>query len=609
MREFKIEFIDNKALLTASGKMCGTTEDVINSSLFAEVLNRYIDNLSEHHSMLLNIFGEDGKCFFKRTTNIFADIQKGKKNVDDITAKRIISPQQREMLISVLSYLCKIKIDEVSKILPEAKTITSTPGLLFQFVQGLYDYWRRFDRFLLLANDENSLKPRFVIQENVESFTVTIRNTYRDIKENLFINSPKIFRQVRAGAEITAITSNNLDLPLPGKYFKLAEVPFINNVILAPPLILNPPMNKRKGNFVRVENNPVESAEIIPSEWLCYPAKAGEVLIYVYIHKKFIDLGLSLCNLFELADKEELKRKPDAIFLYGITKGALTGTDGMRTVFYEDNEENILTGGVPGGDEYGYFGYLKKMMLTLHNVLMMKKGRLPFHGAFVKIMLKGGKSANVLMIGDSGAGKSETIEAFKTIGDEYIQDLIIIADDMGSLHINEQGEIIGYGTEIGAFLRIDDLGPGYAFGQLDAAIIMSANQSNARLIIPVTPYATIIQGHPVDYVLYANNYEEEGDAIERFASTDEALNVFRSGKVMSKGTTTATGIINSYFANIFGPPQYKELHEKIASDFFTTFFRKGIFVGQMRTRLGIKGFERKGPQETARALLETILKT
>ena len=32
---------------------------------------------------------------------------------------------------------------------------------------------------------------------------------------------------------------------------------------------------------------------------------------------------------------------------------------------------------------------------------------------------------------------------------------------MGSLDMDEEGNIIGYGTEIGAFVRLDDLQPGF----------------------------------------------------------------------------------------------------------------------------------------------------
>jgi len=395
-----------------------------------------------------------------------------------------------------------------------------------------------------------------------------------------------------------------------GPYRKFDGVPLIRKIVLSPPLILNPSMNKRTGSFERIDENPFNLFNIKTDDWLCYPAKVGPLLIFVYFHKLFIDHGMSLCNLFELADEEDLTKKPDAIYAYGVEGTSLDGLGVFPTVFYEDTEHDLLVGAIPGRDEFGYFGYLKKMILTLHNIKMMKIGRMPFHGAFVRIILKGGKEANLLLMGDSGAGKSETLEALRFIGDEYIQDIVIVADDMGSVCIGEKKSLLAYGTEIGAFLRLDDLMPGYAFKRLDTAVIMSAGQTNARIILPVTTYKTIMKGHKIDFVLYANNYEEPGEdkpLLEQFNTPEEAIAVFREGKVMSKGTTSSTGITGTYFANIFGPLQYMELHEEIAGQFFNEFFARGIYVGQMRTRLGIPGWERKGPEASARELLRKIL--
>jgi hypothetical protein len=75
---------------------------------------------------------------------------------------------------------------------------------------------------------------------------------------------------------------------------------------------------------------------------------------------------------------------------------------------------------------------------------------------------------------------------------------------------------------------------------------------------------------------------------------------------MAKGTTTSTGLVHSYYANIFGPPQYKELHEPLAQRVFRAAFESGVFVGQLRTRLGIPGYEMKGPEAAAGALLSLI---
>ena len=64
--------------------------------------------------------------------------------------------------------------------------------------------------------------------------------------------------------------------------------------------------------------------------------------------------------------------------------------------------------------------------------------------------------------------------------------------------------------------------------------------------------------------------------------------------------------MHSYFANVFGPAQYKEVHDPLAKKYFGEFFRRGVYVGQLRTRLGLPGWERKGPEEAARELLRVV---
>ena len=75
---------------------------------------------------------------------------------------------------------------------------------------------------------------------------------------------------------------------------------------------------------------------------------------------------------------------------------------------------------------------------------------------------------------------------------------------------------------------------------------------------------------------------------------------------MSKGTTTSTGLVHCYFANIFGPAQRVELHDELARRTFEAAYAAGVYVGQLRTRLGIAGYEAEGPREAALALLDLI---
>jgi hypothetical protein len=572
-----------KVTLTINARICEDSQELLSSDLFYEILERCIKRLSKKDSALLNIFDD--------SSNI---------SRDDIKS-----------LIDTFKKLVKIPIDHIWSINEVPDKHKMDKDLLNDFVEYLYNYWRSFDRFILCSSelDELDKRPYRTFNETVEELTHIVRYTYRNIQENITGQHPRVYRQVRAGSELAAITPVK-DIPMPaGIYQKIKGIPTIRQVLLYPPLVLNPPMNKRTGQFLKVERNPLELIDAESGGWVCYPAKVGKLLVLIYFRDIFFELGFSMCNLFELADDGDLKRVPDAVYFFGVPGDGLDIFGDIPTVFYEDEKNGMLVAAAPGREEFGYFGYLKKMVLTLHNIKMMRDGKFPFHGALVKLNLKQGRDSTILIIGDTGAGKSETLEALRIIGKDQIRDLEIIADDMGSIEIGRDGSILGFGTEIGAFLRLDDLQPGYAFGQMDRAIIMSASQVNARIVIPVNSYNNIIKGHRIDYILYANNYESidaEHPVIEQITDIEDALRIFREGTVMSKGTTTTTGLTHSYFANIFGPPQHRELHEILAKKYFKEFFNNNIFIGQMRTRLGIEGFETKGPEEAAGELLKAL---
>jgi hypothetical protein len=517
-------------------------------------------------------------------------------------------------LLETFKLLLKISPEMVVRVLPEAEQFLRDSQLLNSFVEYLYNYWRSMQRVIVCDSEGNRFdrRPYRTFNNTVEMLTHLIRSTYRDLQESITGNHPRIYRQVRSGAEIATIAMPR-EIQYPAAvYRKLNEIPIIRQILIYPPLIFNPKMNKRTGTFERVDSNPLESIEIHKENWLCYPAKVGPLLIMIYFSIKFAELGFSLCNLFEMADEKDLHARPDAIYVYGVPDHEFQTPTDNRTVFFDDIENGMLVAAVPDADKFAYFGYLKKMVLTLHNIVMMKRGRLPFHGALVSLSIRGSKTPlTVLTLGDTGAGKSETLEAFRQIGGEEIEDITIIADDMGSISGANNGLLLGYGTETGAFIRLDDLQKGYAFGQIDRTIIMNPDQTNARVILPVTTYSAITRGYPIDVVLYANNYEAVDEAhptIEWFDNAEEALAVFRAGRVMSKGTTTTTGIVQTYFANVFGPHQYQAEHELLASKYFEVLFKRGVRVGQLRTQLGISGMERQGPEIAARALMDLARK-
>ena len=582
MQKSTLRITGNKAILHNRERMCETAEELLSSEKFRIVLDHFLDHLRTRNSPLMNIFPA---------------------GVSDMPVV--------DTLVKTLLLLVRYEGGVVSQIDNKSAGFMNDLQLLNNFVENLYDYWRHFDRFIINDSEGDRLdkRPYRTFNETIEQLTHLIRSVYRQIQENITGNHPNVYRQVRAGAEM-AVISLPMDIKYPSeKYLKLNCVPVIRQMLIYPPLVIQQPMNKRTGEFKKTDRNPIDLVNICTDEWLCYPARVGKLTIMVYFHREFYELGFSLCNLFKLAEDSDLEKCPDAVFVYGVQGEAVDHLSSFPTVFHEDADTGIFIGAVPGRPEFGYFGYLKKMILTLHNSIIMRSGMMPFHGAMVRILLQGDKEATILLMGDTGAGKSETLEAFRVLGEKYIRELTIVADDMGSIEIDPDGCPVGFGTETGAFLRLDDLQPGYAYGHLDRSIIMNPSQVNARIVMPVTTYETIIAGHKIDYILYANNYEEIDDnhpIIERFDSPQLAIEVFRKGAVMSKGTTTTSGLVQSYFANIFGPPEYRELHEQIAGKYFESFFGNNIFVGQMRTRLGLAGRETSGPKEAATELLKII---
>lgn len=572
-----------KVILRIHNTICDTADEMLSTEVFADVFKHYIQSLTSQRSKLLRIF----------------------PHPENITVAQI-----RDLLVT-LRYLVKLRGEEVRRLRAGSWDFLHDEELLDDFVEGFYNYWRSQHRLVVCDSigDRYDQRPYRTFTDTVETLMDVVRGTYRDLRESITGEHPRIYRQVSAGAEIGVIASQ-IDIPYESDvYTPLNRISVTNQVLIYPPMIFDTPMNKRSGVFQKVDYNPIAGLELDPAEWLCYPAKVGDLLVMTYFSVKFFELGFSLSNLFELAKADELRRKPDCIYLFGVPAGEKAPGQ-TETVFYDDEENKMLVATIPYRDEFAYFGYLKKMILTLHNVVMLKKGRFPYHGAMFHIVLRDRGGFNFLLIGDSGAGKSETLEALRHLIKDEVEELTIIADDMGSLEINaSNGRVIGYGTEMGAFVRLDDLQSGYALGQIDRTIIMNPEQVNARVVLPVTKYGEVIRGYPVDYVMYANNYEpvdEEHPVIDPFKDMEAALDVFRAGAVMSKGTTTTKGLVHTYYANIFGPPMYPDLQEAAARRFFKAFFDQGVEVSQLRTQLGIPGMEMSGPQQAAKELLELI---
>ena len=503
----------------------------------------------------------------------------------------------REATVEILRLFRMMRVFKMDEI---ESDYLNDKGRLLEFIEEMYNFWKRHQRFSVLkAGGTAQLQQKnFVVADS--DFNKLIRKIYRSLSETLMERNNRVYRQLQAGTN-AALLLADVDVKLSDKYAALKEIDMVTSVMLRTPMILHPRSNKRTGMFSETDVNPITYFTGSSDDFFCYPIKIGTLTCLVYFHRDFISSACSMGNLFELATVEELRKKPDMIVLFGNQDGK------DATDFYYDEEEDLWVGCLSHNEKIEYFGYMKKMCLTLHNLAQMKRGWLPIHGAFVNITLKNGKRKGIMLMGDSGAGKSESIEALKNVGKDVIKNIEVVFDDMGTIHL-EDGVPYGQGTEIGAFIRLDDLDPGTPYRDMDRSIFMNPESSNnARVITPAAPYEVISMNHKIDLFAYANNYDDKL-GLARFESLEAAKSTCVEGKRMAKGTTQEVGISTTYFANPFGPMQKQDICDPLIDQVFTALRDNGVFVGEIYTHLGLSKENRDGINLAAQQLLEFIEK-
>ncbi|WP_341778875.1 phosphoenolpyruvate carboxykinase [Levilactobacillus sp. HBUAS70063] len=469
-------------------------------------------------------------------------------------------------------------------------------------IEDLYSYYRTYLRVATMTIKRNDVVASEFMTID-QRFNDLVIRLYRTIEEKLQGHANHVYRQVSAGSS-ACVLLQKLKWPMPAGYEKLQNIRFIDRIMLRPPMMLHTKSNKRKGTFTATQVNPLTNFKGTADDFFCYPAMIGESLAYIYFHRDYLASGLALANLFQLADAQQVAdHKPDLVLLFG-TPGVATDTDPENGHYFYDQANDIYVGQIPYNDQTTYFGYMKKMCLTLHNLHMIAQKRLPIHGSMMKITFANGQTKTVVFFGDSGAGKSESIEALQQVADDQIVSMETIFDDMGSFTLDGQ-ELYAQGTETGAFVRLDDLSSEVAFNNMDRGIYMNPEQKNARVIIPANTWPRIVAHHHIDMWVYANNYDD-AVGVHRFTDQETAKATFIAGKRKALGTTDEVGMSTTFFANPFGPVQEQAATQPIIDAVFDRLFADDVYVGEIYTHLGNDKSQDK-LNESARQLLAELL--
>lgn len=558
-------------ILNFSELFCKNEVEVLNSACFAEVWGKFLDHID-------------------------------KVDKQDVLQIIRISQNPKKDFITLFKLLFQFEIIEIKKLNSVYEGILNHRETLYELIENFYDYWRRLERYgVIFSKNRVGGIESTSFTTTMNLFTNVVINTYRSISQKVFGENFAIYRSLPAGINAGLLIAKHRWMPKTSKYHFLESAEVIEQVLIRPPFITYSDKNKRTGTYPEVFENPLLKIadDFKASEFYCYSAHIGSSLAYVYFHRDYLAHGITLCNLFDFVPLSKCKnKKPDILYVFG------ANIEG-ESVFYHDKEEDIYVGIAPHSPSIDYFGYMKKMLLTLHNLKMIDNGFLPLHGACVNIKMKNGCTKNIVIIGDSGAGKSESLEALSAFAGDDISSQVTVFDDMGAFKLENDG-IKAYGTEIGAFVRLDDMTSGYAYKEMDRAIFMNPDKVNSRLVVPVATYAQIMKGYKVDMVLYANNYDKREKQLAFFDNKDEAVETFIRGARKAKGTTQEVGLVESFFANPFGPVQREEQTRKLIDIYFEQLFKENVLVGQLFTELAIPGMEHDGPAGAAKDLFEVL---
>lgn len=557
-------FHDNEVILNYSAEFVTSGQQVLDSAFFNTFLDNYLDYLEDNR--------RDIREFLYQGNRSREQVKTDLKNSFHLIM--IMNMQKTE-----LPYV-------------------QFPDKLMEVVEDMYRWWRSKQRYAILYSNQTDSYQTNSFMNVDHQINEVVRDLFRTVSRKITGVADNMYCQLQAGTNASLLMSK-YSWDCPQEYDVLKDVAFVHTIMVRTPLIIHTKSNKRTNVFKDSDHNPIEDFAGEPEDWFCYPAWVGKVLIYAYFQKDYMSSCVATSVLFQLAREEDCHRKPDAILLFGNEDGT------EDTVFYEDKKNGIWVGKTSASEQIDYFGYTKKSMLTLHNLVMMQRGWLPIHGAMVNLYLKDGRKKGLMFMGDSGAGKSETLEALSNLASDIIDHQETVFDDMGTIHINKDGKLRAEGTEIGAFVRLDDLDQATAYKELDRSIFFNPDRKNARVVMPAAPYKTVTSEHEIDCLLYANNYDDKR-GMHLFKDAEEAKKTFIEGKRFALGTTQEKGLSTTFFANPFGPMQRQEQCSVLIDQIFAEIVKEGIPLGEVYTCLGLPDKGNHGIDEAAKELLKFV---
>jgi hypothetical protein len=140
----------NQVVMHTVGPICATTQQVAESEAFTETVAAYARLLVAHHAPVLEGLDYD-----------------------------LANEAQLAKFTDLLRVLATNPLDRVAGAAAAAGGSALNREALHDFVEGLYDYWRSFDRFMIshteAAGGAGDRRPHQTFNQTIESFALQVR--------------------------------------------------------------------------------------------------------------------------------------------------------------------------------------------------------------------------------------------------------------------------------------------------------------------------------------------------------------------------------------------------------------------------------------------------
>ncbi len=437
--------------------------------------------------------------------------------------------------------------------------ISSKEFLLFLLAVYPYDIEQKLVLTLLHEHPQaNASLLRFLEYfAHYPKFHLITKTAKKNTLSSLFTNMSLAFQTNKTNLHThlfqfdATIFMKQYPIKTPYAHLPLDQIPFLDKLHLHTVPILPMSASYQPLPIIKSQHFLYRNLSIDAQNFFAVSIRICDKNGIVYVPKDQLRIGVALASLYEITPPSA---KIDFYLLYGIAHQETT------YAYYYDKTNDVYIGLISGSSTLHHFAYLKDMITTLYNSLCIEKHDLPVHGSMLQLHCHE-KTIGLLLIGESGTGKSEIMDALTYVCDKNRITYTKVFDDSGILHYLDN-DVYATGTQIGAYVSIDDLPKQHVYENLASSVFLKVDKQTTHILLPYTTFTQTCKFHKVDGMIYLNNYEKK-KGIQHLHDLKEAKELFKNGCYRTKLHKLQT----SFFCNPYGCIQQQDTLEPLIDDF------------------------------------------